>query len=222
MTSGTSDDSSGAASGGVPGAPTLRGRHVELVPLAPEHAPGLLAAATADRTTFGFTEVPATTAHMDRYIANLVARGAAGTDLPFAQRLVHGHHEGRLVGCTRFLEIRRWRMRPEPDEVEIGGTWLTADTQRTPVNTEAKVLLLTHAFEVWRVGRVAIATDARNERSRVAIERLGASFEGILRHNRPSLVPGEEGRARDTALFSITDDDWPAVKAVLHTRLAAG
>jgi N-acetyltransferase len=197
-------------------APTLRGRHVELVPLAAEHAPELLAAATLDRGSFGFTEVPATAAHMDRYIANLVAKRAAGTDVPFAQRCLA---DGRLVGCTRYLEMRHWRGRPDPDEVEIGGTWLAADVQRTAVNTEAKLLLLTHAFEVWRVDRVAIATDHRNERSRRAIERIGGRFEGILRHHRPSLVAGELGRPRDTALFSITDDDWPSVKRALHTRL---
>jgi RimJ/RimL family protein N-acetyltransferase len=196
---------------------TLRGRHVELVPLAIEQAGELLAAATLDRATYGFTEVPATAEHMARYIANLLAKRDAGTDLPFAQRCLA---DGRLVGCTRFHEMRRWRGRPEPDEVEIGGTWLAADVQRTALNTEAKLLLLTHAFEVWRVDRVAIATDDRNERSRRAIERLGASFEGILRHHRPSTAPGEAGRPRDTALYSITDDDWPAVKEALVARLA--
>jgi RimJ/RimL family protein N-acetyltransferase len=199
-------------------APTLRGRHVELLPLAAEHGPELLVAATSDRSSYGFTEVPGSAAHMDRYIANLLAKQADGTDVPFTQRCID---DGRLVGCTRFLEIRRWRGRPEPDEVEIGGTWLAADVQRTAINTEAKLLLLGHAFEVWQVGRVAIATDSRNERSRRAIERIGASFEGVLRHHRPSLVPGETGRPRDTALFSITDDQWPAVKEGLLSRLAA-
>jgi RimJ/RimL family protein N-acetyltransferase len=197
--------------------PILRGRHVELVPLALEQADELLAAATLDRSSYGFTEVPATADHMARYIANLLAKRDAGTDLPLAQRCVA---DGRLVGCTRFLEMRRWRGRPEPDEVEIGGTWLAADVQRTALNTEAKLLLLTHAFVVWRVDRVAIATDDRNERSRRAIERLGANFEGILRHHRPSTAPGEAGRPRDTALYSITDDDWPAVKEALLARLA--
>ena len=80
------------------------------------------------------------------------------------------------------------------------------------VNSEAKFLLLDHAFETWRVRRVALCTDARNERSRAAIERIGARFEGILRHHRPSAVPAERGRIRDTALFAITDDDWPEVR----------
>jgi RimJ/RimL family protein N-acetyltransferase len=199
-------------------APTLRGRHVELLPLAAEHGPELLVAATGDRSSFGFTEVPGSAAHMDRYIANLLAKQAGGSDVPFTQRCID---DGRLVGCTRYLEIRRWRGRPEPDEVEIGGTWLAADMQRTALNTEAKLLLLSHAFEVWQVVRVAIATDSRNERSRRAIERIGGRFEGVLRHHRPSMVPGEAGRPRDTALFSITDDEWPTVKQGLLTRLAA-
>jgi RimJ/RimL family protein N-acetyltransferase len=199
-------------------APTLCGRYVELVPLEPHHADELLAAATIDRSSYGFTEVPGDAEHMARYIANLLAKSGQGTDLPFAQRLVAG---GRLVGCTRFLEMRRWRGRPEPDEVEIGGTWLAADMQRTPVNTEAKLLLLIHAFDVWHVDRVALATDVRNERSRLAIERIGARFEGVLHHHRPSTVAGEAGRPRDTALFALTDDDWPVAKAALVSRLAA-
>ena len=118
------------------------------------------------------------------------------------------------------MELRRWFGRPEPDEVEIGGTWLNARVQRTNVNTEAKLLLLTHAFEVWRVQRVALCTDERNMRSRNAIERIGASFEGVLRHHRPSKVAGEEGRLRNSALFAIVDDEWPAVKERLVARLA--
>jgi RimJ/RimL family protein N-acetyltransferase len=198
-------------------APILHGHHVELVPLEPEHADELVAAATIDRASYGFTEVPGDHEHMARYIANLLAKRDHDTDLPFGQRLVTG---GRLVGCTRFLEMRRWRGRPEPDEVEIGGTWLAADVQRTPINSEAKLLMLTHAFEVWHVDRVALATDVRNERSRRAIERIGARFEGVLRHHRPSTVAGEDGRPRDTAIFALTDDDWPAVKAALVSRLA--
>jgi RimJ/RimL family protein N-acetyltransferase len=205
-----------AAAPPIPPPGDLTGRHVELVPLAGEHAAALLSAATVDRTTYGYTEVPATVEHMDRYIATLLAKRDVGTDVPFAQRRLA---DGRLVGCTRYLEIRRWRGRAEPDEVEIGGTWLAADVQRTAINTEAKLLLLTHAFETWHVVRVAIATDDRNERSRAAIDRLGARFEGVLRHHRPSTVAGEEGRPRDTALYSITDDDWPAVRSALLDRL---
>lgn len=194
---------------------TLTGRHVELAPLAPDHLDGLLSAATGERATYGFTEVPATPEHMARYIDNLLAKRRAGTDLPFVQRR---RDDGRLIGCTRYLEIRRWHG-TEPDEVEIGGTWLAADAQRTALNTEAKLLLLTQAFDVWGVDRVAVATDVRNDRSRRAIERIGARFEGVLRHHRLSTVEGEVGRPRDTALYSITDDEWPAVRQDLADRL---
>jgi RimJ/RimL family protein N-acetyltransferase len=196
----------------------LHGRHVDLVPLAREHASELAEAAAGDRSTYGYTEVPATVEHAADYIDRLLAQRDAGTAVPFAQRRTA---DGRLVGCTRFMELRHWRGRDEPDEVEIGGTWLAHDAQRGPINTEAKLLLLVHAFEVWGVTRVALATDVRNERSRRAIERIGAHFEGTLRHHRPSLAAGEQGLPRDTALFAITDDDWPLVRARLARRLAS-
>jgi N-acetyltransferase len=196
----------------------LRGEHVELVPLAPDHAGELAEAAAVDRSAYVFTEVPDDVEAMDAYIAKLLGQRDRGEAVPFAQRRLG---DGRLVGCTRFMEPRRWRGRPEPDEVEIGGTWLAADAQRTPVNTEAKLLLLTHAFEVWRVWRVALCTDARNERSWKAIERLGARYEGVLRNHRPSHVEGEAGRPRDSALFAITDAEWPEIRDGLTRRLAA-
>lgn len=196
---------------------TLVGEHVRLVPLAAEHVAGLVAAASVDRSTFDWTTVPDGPAAMERYVATLVAAHAAGEVLPFAQ-VAAG--TGEPIGCTRFLEPRWWTGRDLPDEVEIGGTWLAPDAQRTPINTEAKLLLLSHAFETWQVVRVAIATDERDERSRRAIERLGARFEGILRHHRPSTAPGEEGRPRSTAMYRITDDEWPAVHVTLLERLA--
>ena len=195
---------------------TLRGEHVELIPLALEHVDELTRAAGGDRATYGFTEVPADAEAMTDYVARMLSFARDGTALPFAQRRVR---DGTLVGCTRFMELRWWRGREEPDEVEIGGTWLTADAQRTPINTEAKLLLLTHAFDRWGVVRVALATDARNARSRAAIERIGARYEGTLRHHRPSTAEGEAGRPRDTALFALTDDDWPAARESLERRL---
>jgi RimJ/RimL family protein N-acetyltransferase len=156
---------------------------------------------------------------MAEYVDWLLGLRDRDEAVPFAQRLLGS---GRLVGCTRFLELRRWRGRPEPDEVEIGGTWLAADVQRSAVNTESKLLLMAYAFEVWHVDRVALATDERNARSREAIARLGANFEGILRNHRPSKFPGEDGMPRNTALFSITADEWPAVRVALSDRLALG
>lgn len=194
----------------------LTGTLVELIPLDTSHAADLAAAAAVGRDTYGFTEVPAGEEAMRDYIGRLLRQRDDGATVPFAQRLVES---GRLVGCTRYLELRNWRGRPEPDEAEIGGTWLSADVQRSGVNTESKLLMLTNAFERWGVFRVALATDERNERSRMAIERIGASFEGILRNSRPSTHAGEAGRPRRTALFAITDDEWPDVKARLAARL---
>jgi N-acetyltransferase len=198
---------------------TLRGGHVELFPLAVDHAGDLATAATGDRSSFAFTEVPEGAEAMAAYITKLLGQHARGEALPFAQRRLA---DGRLVGCTRFMELRWWRGRSAPDEVEIGGTWLAADAQRTALNTEAKLLLLSHAFDVWEVWRVALCTDARNERSRRAIERIGACLEGVLRNHRPSAVAGEAGRPRDSALYAITAADWPDVRDRLLGRLAAG
>lgn len=195
---------------------TLTGDHVELVPLALDQVDELAAAASGDRSSYDFTEVPPTADGMAVYVERLLADAAAERVVPFAQRR---RADGRVVGCTRYMELRSWRGRAVPDEVEIGGTWLAADAQRSAVNTEAKLLLLTHAFEVWNVTRVALCTDTRNQRSRAAIERIGARFEGALRHHRASLAKGEEGDARDTAMFAMTDDDWPDVKAGLTRRL---
>lgn len=195
----------------------LVGTFVELVPLDRSFAADLAAAAAIGRDTYGFTEVPDSEAAARAYIDKMLEQRDAGVSVPFAQRLVGS---GRVVGCTRYLDVRHWRGQPEPDEVEIGGTWLAADVQRSPVNTEAKLLLLTNAFERWGVVRVALATDVRNARSRAAIERLGATLEGVLRNSRPSTHPGEEGRPRQTALYSIIDTEWPEVKARLHARLA--
>src|SRR5262245_57116298 len=197
----------------------LRGAHVELVPLALDQASELAAAASGGRSTYGFTDVPGAVETMGAYIAKLLGQRDRGEVVPFAHRRLA---DGRLVGCTRFMDLRRWLGRPEPDEVEIGGTWLASGAQRSPVNPEAKLLMRTHAFEVWRVWRVALCTDARNERSWKAIERLGARHEGVLRNHRPSYVAGESGRPRDSAVFAITDTEWPEVRDGLVARLTVG
>ena len=198
-------------------APTLVGRHVRLEPLTRDHADGLVHAAAEDRSTFGWTGVPDGADGVERYIDGLVADAAAGRVVPFTQVRMS---DGAPIGCTRCMDLRWWSGRDLPDEVEVGGTWLAASAQRTPINTEAKLLIIGHAFEQWGVHRVALATDARNERSRRAIERIGARFEGVLRHHRFSYAPGEEGLPRDTAVFGITSGDWPEVKAALVARLA--
>jgi RimJ/RimL family protein N-acetyltransferase len=198
----------------------LEGRFVRLEPLSPEHVDDLVEAANEDRSTYGFTGVPRDRASMSSYIDGLRADAAADSVVPFAQRRVD---DGALVGCTRFMNVTWWTGRATPAEVEIGGTWLSSSAQRTPLNTEAKLLLLTHAFEVWAVHRVAICTAADNERSRRAIERLGATFEGVLRNHRAVMGDGREhlGGPRDSALYSIIDREWPTVRDGLRGRLDA-
>jgi RimJ/RimL family protein N-acetyltransferase len=198
---------------------TLTGRHVRLVPLRPEHAPLLIAAANESRATYGLTLMPEDLAGMATYVAAALADQERGESLPFA--VCDG--TGAPVGSTRFMSIEHWRWPgppPEPlptgpDAVEIGYTWYAERVQRTAVNTEAKLLLCTHAFEQWRVRRVLWKTDARNERSRAAIMRLGARFDGVLRAHRP----GADGTVRDTAFFSMLASEWPEAKAALLARL---
>lgn len=196
--------------------PALVGDRVRLEPLTLDHVPGLAAAAAEDRSTYGWTIVPDGLEATQGYVEALLAQAARREVVPFAQVRVA---DGAPVGCTRYMTIIEWAGRGVPDEVEIGGTWLAASAQRGPVNTEAKYLLLSHAFDVWGVHRVELCTDARNERSRNAIERIGATFEGILRNHRPAMRAGEEGRARNSALFALIAEDWPAAKAALESRL---
>ena len=200
---------------------TLEGRWVRLEPLGRGHAAGLLAAASGSRDTYGFTTVPGTAAETTAYIGGALAEQAAGRALPFA---TIDRARGAVVGCTRLFNIEFWpwpagnpnqRGVDRPDAAEIGWTWLAASAQRTPINTEAKLLMLTHAFDVWRVHRVSLMTDARNQRSRNAILRLGARFDGVLRAARPA----SDGAIRDTAAFSILEAEWPAVRANLEARL---
>ena len=193
----------------------LSGAHVRLEPLAPEHVPGLVNAAAEDRATFNWTMVPDGEAALRAMVEQLEGERAAGTRLGFAT--VH-LPTAKIVGSTSFLDPQRWS-RPDPnrpfDSIEIGATWLAASAQRSAINTEAKFLMLEHAFSVWNVQRVVLNTDARNERSRAAIARIGATFEGVLRGFRY----GVEGTPRNTATFSITAQEWPDVRARLGVRL---
>ena len=198
---------------------TLPGRYVRLEPLGHEHVDGLEAAAAA-RDSYGYTTVPDGRAAMTRYIDGLLDDHAAAKVLPFAQV---DAVTGTPLGCTRYLSLAWLTGREHPDELEIGGTWLAATAQRTGINTEAKLLLLRHAFTALGVWRVQICTDADNARSRAAIERLGATFEGVLRNHRllqgSTANPDGAGRPRQTAMYSITPDEWPAVEAGLVARL---
>lgn len=199
--------------------PTLSGREVVLRPLVAEDARALAVAAAEDRQSYGFNPVPDGFAEAEAYVANALQQQSLGERMPFAILW-----KGRIVGTTSFIEMRPWQWpegsalqrRDRPDVVEIGGTWLAASAQRTRCNTEAKYLLLRHAFEVWDVHRAAFRTDVRNETSRAAIERLGAKLEGIRRADKPS----RDGKVRDSAFFSIVRAEWPDVKAALERRLA--
>ena len=194
----------------------LHGRFVRLTPMTLDDVDGLVAAATEDRATYGFTSVPDGRDAMVEQVATLVRQRDRGHEVPFTTR---DATDGRVIGSTRFLWLRSYFDRDEPDAVEIGGTWLAASAQRSPINTEAKLLMLTHAFDTWGVQRVDLKTDARNARSRAAIERIGARLGGVMRAWQPSLVPGEEGTPRDSALYSILPSEWPEVRAALEARL---
>ena len=192
-----------------------------LEPLTIDHVPDLVEAASQDRSTFGFTAVPDGIEEMLNYVQNLLGSHKVGQDVPFVQRRVNADGTlGEVVGCTRFMNIcfplgRTVNGVLVPDEIEIGGTWLAKSAQRTSINTEAKLMLMTHAFDTWEVQRVAICTDERNEQSRRAIERIGGIFEGVLRSDRPSWVASEKGKLRNTAVYSVVSAEWPEVKSRL-------
>jgi N-acetyltransferase len=200
---------------------TLAGQVVRLEPLTMQHVSALAEAASGPRDSFAFTLVPTDEVSAGRYIETALAEKEAGRALPFATVECQ---TGRVVGSTRFLDIQFWNW-PEgsphqkgimlPDVVEIGFTWLAPSAQRTGINTEAKLLMLTHAFETWRVHRVRLSTDARNVASRTAIERLGARLDGVLR----AASVGYDGALRDTAVYSIRDTEWQEAKTRLHARL---
>ena len=196
---------------------TLTGSLVRLETLTLDHAETLADAAAADRSTFGLTFVPDGLDATRNYIESLLAAWRAGGILPFAQVDVA---TGRAVGCTRYLDMRWWRGRDHPDEVEIGGSWLARTAQGTGLNTESKYLLLRQAFEVYGAWRVQIVTDARNAQSRGGIEAIGATFEGILRNHRVAR-DATTPAPRHTAVYSVIVEEWPDVATHLLRRLAA-
>ncbi|MER6322239.1 GNAT family N-acetyltransferase [Streptomyces coelicoflavus] len=195
--------------------PVLEGTLVRLEPLGHRHAADLAVAGEEDRSTYGFTTVPRTD-EVAAYIDTQLARAAAGRLAPYAQVSLA---TGRAVGTTAYWEPRSWLTDDTLDAIEVGFTWLTRSAQGTGVNAEAKLLLFRHAFEVWGVSRVDLKTDARNQRSRAAIEKTGARFEGVLRNWSRSWAPGEEGRLRDSAIYSITAAEWPGCRERLEERV---
>ncbi len=197
--------------------PVLEGALVRLEPLEHRHAADLAVAAEEDRGSYGFTWVP-TAAEVGDYIDAQHARAATGRLAPYAQV---ARSSGRAVGATAFWDPRWWPDRDELFAVEVGFTWLARSAQGTGLNTESKLLLFRHAFESWQVARLDLKTDARNSRSRAAIEGTGARFEGVLRNWSRSWAPGEDGLLRDSAIFSVTAAEWPDCRSRLEARLAA-
>ncbi|MQY33994.1 hypothetical protein SRB17_19600 [Streptomyces sp. RB17] len=196
--------------------PVLQGALVRLEPLDHRHAADLAASAEEDRSAYTFTWVPRA-AEVEEYIDMQLARAAAGKLAPYAQVETSS---GRAVGATAYWDPRPWPSGEGLCAIEVGFTWLAASAQGTGLNTEAKFLLFRHAFENWGVARVDLKTDARNGRSRAAIEGVGARFEGVLRNWSRSWAPGEGGLLRDSAIFSITATEWPDCRARLERRLA--
>ncbi|MBJ6761330.1 GNAT family N-acetyltransferase [Myxococcaceae bacterium JPH2] len=182
---------------------TLEGRDVRLAPLALEHAPAL--AALCEEEVFAqFSRVLRTRADVEAFITSALSAAKQGTEQAF---VILEKATGEPLGSTRYLDIQR-----DNRTLEIGSTWLGRRSWRTRVNTECKYLLLRHAFEQLQVMRVQLKTDRYNARSRAAIERMGAKFEGILRNHM--LVRG--GVVRDSAYYGVIDTDWPEVKARLE------
>jgi RimJ/RimL family protein N-acetyltransferase len=198
--------------------PVLEGLLVRLEPLDHRHAPDLAVAAEEDRSSYRFTWVP-TAAEVEGYIGAQLARAAAGKLAPYAQV---EQASGRAVGVTAYWDPRLWPTGDSLCAIEVGFTWLAASTQGTGANTEAKYLLFRHAFENWDAARLDLKTDARNSRSRAAIEGVGAHFEGVLRNWSRSWAPGEDGQLRDSAIFSITAAEWPDCRMRLEQRIARG
>ena len=189
---------------------SLEGTHVRLEPLAASHASALLPAALdPELWRWTATEV-LSLPDLERYIASALRDQRSGTALPFVTR---DRASGRAIGSTRLANYDAANRR-----VEIGWTWIAREFQRTAVNTEAKLLMLEHAFDTLDCIRVELKTDVLNERSRAAIRRIGAVEEGVLRHH----VICSTGRVRDTVYYSILAGEWPAVRERLERRLAAG
>jgi RimJ/RimL family protein N-acetyltransferase len=191
----------------------LRGMHIRLEPLEHQHVEGLAAASSGGNSLYQWSPVPRGTNEAVKYVETALAWRDAGTAVPFAIVRVD---DGAVIGSTRFWNIERWAWpvghpshgRGVPDACEIGYTWLARTAIRTPANTEAKLLMLTYAFETWQVLRVCFHTDARNSRSRAALERIGGKCEGILRAHRiaADFIP------RDSVRYSIIAAEWPDVK----------
>jgi RimJ/RimL family protein N-acetyltransferase len=200
----------------------LVGKHIRLEPLIHRHIDALVEASAADPSLYQWSPVPQGKSAAGKYVEAAIESRNAGDAVPFA---IVRLSDGNVIGSTRFWNLEQWswpernrRYGSVVDACEIGYTWFTSSAIRSGANTEAKALMLTHAFESWRVLRVCLHTDARNQRSRNAIERIGGKFEGILRAHRMAadFIP------RDSARYSIISEEWPSVKVRLDLLLNRG
>ena len=185
----------------------LEAQNVRLEPLSLAHFPRLAEIGLQDDIFRWFTEHVRTEAAMRKFIVTALEEQEAGESLPFA---TIDRQLGLAVGSTRFMNIEPAHLR-----VEIGGTWIAPEWQRTPVNTEAKYLMMRHAFETWGCNRVELKTDSLNEQSRRAIARIGAKEEGIFRNHMVTA----SGRLRHSVYFSVIRKEWPQVKAALEAKM---
>lgn len=186
---------------------TLEGAHVRLMPLNLQHLEGLCAVGLDEDLWKWVPSRVLDRQQMQGYLELALDEQQRGLSVPFTTTLKDG---GQIVGCTRYANIS-----VKDGRLEIGWTWIGKPWQRSAVNTEAKYLMLRHAFETLGCTRVELKTDGLNEKSRAAIQRIGAKQDGILRKHTLTY----SGRIRDTVYFSILDDEWPAVKAGLETKL---
>ncbi len=201
----------------------LTGKHVRLEPLDHRHVEGLAAASAGDAELYRWSPIPQGKDEAAKYVETALAWRDEGTALPFATVRMA---DGVVLGSTRFFNLDRWAWpeghalhgRSTPDGCEIGYTWLARSAIRTAANTEAKLLMLTFAFETWKVFRVCFHTDVRNERSCAAIERIGGRFEGVLRAHRMAadFIP------RDSARYSVVAAEWAEVKERLARKRDGG
>jgi len=190
---------------------SLEGTHVRLEPLRPEHA-AMLWEIAKDHLADLFQWIPyqlESLGHFEEFNRQVLEEQKRGVSIPFA---TYERSSNQIVGTTRFMNMDLANRK-----VEIGSTWIASPWQRTVINTEAKYLMLCHAFEVWHCLRVELKTDALNQRSRQAILRLGAKEEGTLRKHMLTW----NGRQRDSVYFSILDTEWPKVKAQMELKLKA-
>lgn len=199
--------------------PTLTGEVVRLEPLTIHHVTSLAEAAAEDPDCFGPNDVPCDKISMYRWVEEAIELRGNRDPLPYAIRRLE---DNKVIGSTRFWRAEFWDHTQDrglgprhPNAIEIGRTWLSRSAQRTSCNTDAKLLMLGHAFDVWGVKRVTMTANSRDKRSRSAIERLGATLDGVLRSARPC----RENLEGDVAVYTIIDREWPAVRSLLEGKL---